>query len=117
MNRDPSSGLFRRSLQRLYMIRRPHHRREPVLYHSVRILRLHPAHHQHVSIVLPKSPPNPRSVVNVAHSQPCHAGVDQHRRNQLRTVAVAVGLDDREHVGIFTGGRTYRGDVVSQARP
>ena len=66
--------------------------------------------------MLPESTPNPRALVDVTHPQPRHACIDEHRRDELRTMSVTVGLDDREHVGLFTGSSTYRGDVVAQPR-
>ncbi len=116
MNCRSSAGTVSSSLQCLHVRRRPHDGGEPVLHDAVGILRLHAAHHQHMSIALPESLPHPRSLVNVTHSQPRDPGLDQHRRDKFRTMAVTVGLDDREHVGVLTGSSAYRGDVVPQPR-
>ncbi len=69
-----------------------------------------------MSIMLSQRSPNACALVDITHTQPRHPGVDQHGRNQLRAMPVAVGLDDREDVGVFTGGCAYRGDVIPQPR-
>jgi hypothetical protein len=114
MNRNPPAGALGRGFNRLHMLPRPNHGSQAMLHNPVSISRLDPAHHQHVSFTIPESPANARALVDISHPQPRHARIDKHRRDQFRAMSIAVGLDNRKHVGVCTSGGAYRGDVIPQ---